>query len=512
MTSKKTLFSKGIAVLIYIVVAVTIVACTRSVSDKVNKQLDLGNKYLLENNYKEAILDFEKVIEIEPGNIEARIGLAKAYIGDEKLNKAKRILEEILELDEGEEEAYIIYANLLLQQGKIEEALDISEKGYDITKSKAISAILDELNSIISKASQEPGTNSQGQSIEPVAGKDAVVQGNSGNLPSNLVQDGQVAFDENNIYVINKNTNAIEVRDQLGKSTLFELPKKEGMYHRYSSLNIYNDSVYVVSSLLGEAKIIRRDFEGKDWEIIANGRDLQIYADTLYYMYEDTLISKSIESEEEKILVEDVYDYCISKGNAIIRRANAYAEDDFGFSNISDLSLYILNLTNNELTEITRIKGSIDTASKVVLDGSIIYHDMAKGLECIDIDSGETKDISTHITDTLELGFCDGFAVTEEKIYVVFLDSNKNKPKFIVIDKANAEKFEVVDCNLEAYTEYLTKLYEWCYTQGDPGWISINIYYANNELFVDRLGHYDESLNWLGKDVACDEPWISYWD
>ncbi|NLE24471.1 MAG: hypothetical protein GX625_03875 [Clostridiaceae bacterium] len=290
------------------------------------------------------------------------------------------------------------------------------------------------------------------------------------------------------------------------------MPKKEDMYHRYSSLNIYNNSVYVVSSLFGEAKIIKRDFEGKDWEVLAEGKNLQIYADKLYYIYEENLISKSVESGEEEILGEDVYDYCISKGNAVIRRVNAYADDDFGFSYISDLTLSILNLASKELTEITRIKDFIDTASKIVLDGNFIYHDMAKGLERIDIVSGEKKNISTHITDTLESGFCDGFAVTEEKIYVVFLDPNKYKPRFIVINKDDPEKFDVVDCNLDAYTEYLTKLYEWCYTQGDPGWISINIYYANHELFVDRLGHYDESLNWLGKDVACDEPWTSYWE
>lgn len=371
---------------------------------------------------------------------------------------------------------------------------------------------LDSNNEYLSEASQEPEKHPEDQDKELFEEEDTVIQGGSGNLPSNLVQDGQVAFDENNIYVINKDTNAIEVRNQSGKSTLFELPKKEDMYHRYSSLNIYNDSVYVVSSLFGEAKIIKRDFKGKGWEVLANGSDLQIYSDKIYYICEDTLISKTIESGEEEVLVEDVYDYSISKGNAVIRRVNAYSDDDFGFSYISDLTLYILNLASKELTEITRIKDFIDTASKVVLDGSSIYHDMAKGLECIDVGSGESKNISNHITDTLELGFCDGFAVTEEKIYVVFLDPNKIEPKLIVINKDNPKKYDVVDCNLEAYTEYLNKLYGWCYTQGDPGWISINIYYANQELFVDRLGHYDENLNWLGKDVACDEPWTSYWE
>ena len=512
MKRKKSLFIKGIVVFVCIIATITTTACTRLDSDRVGRLLDLGNKYLLEGNYEEAILTFEKIIEIEPRNIEARIGLAKAYIGDEKLNKAKRILEEIFELDEREEEAYNIYADILIQQGKIEEARDILEKGYDNTKSKAINARLDELNSDILKDTQEPEEHPEDKDKEPQAEVEAVIQGGSGNLASNLVQDGEVAFDENNIYIINKNTNAIEVRNESGKSTLFDLPKKRDMYHRYSSINIYNNSVYVVSSLYGEKTIIKRNFDGNDWEVLAEGGNLQIYADKLYYLYEDTLISKSVESGEEEILLEDVYDFCIYEGNAVIRRINAYDVDDFGSKYISDLTLYILNLASKELTEITRIKDFVDTASKVVLDDNFIYHDMAKGIERIDVVSGETKNISNHITDTLELGFCDGFAVTEEKIYIVFLDPNKIEPKIIVINKDNPEKFDVVDCNMEAYNEYLTKLYEWCYTQGDPGWISINVYYANNELFIDRLGHYDESLNWLGKDVACDEPWTSYWE
>ena len=46
--------------------------------------LDLGQKYLLDGNYEQAIVEFNRVIEIDPKNVEAYIGLADAYaaLGD----------------------------------------------------------------------------------------------------------------------------------------------------------------------------------------------------------------------------------------------------------------------------------------------------------------------------------------------------------------------------------------------------------------------------------------------
>ncbi len=43
--------------------------------------LDLGEKYLTEQNYEEALLCFTKAIEIDPNNIGAYLGGARAYIG-----------------------------------------------------------------------------------------------------------------------------------------------------------------------------------------------------------------------------------------------------------------------------------------------------------------------------------------------------------------------------------------------------------------------------------------------
>lgn len=58
-------------------------ACSSATSN-IQEQLDLGERYLLENDYEEAILAFDLVLEIEPTNIQAMIGKSNAqyHLGD----------------------------------------------------------------------------------------------------------------------------------------------------------------------------------------------------------------------------------------------------------------------------------------------------------------------------------------------------------------------------------------------------------------------------------------------
>jgi len=55
--------------------------------------LDLGEKYLLELNYEEAVMQFTKLIEIEPKNPRGYLGLAEAYAGLDDTDKAVTALE-----------------------------------------------------------------------------------------------------------------------------------------------------------------------------------------------------------------------------------------------------------------------------------------------------------------------------------------------------------------------------------------------------------------------------------
>lgn len=69
-------------------------ACAPSVASQVEEQLKLGEKYLTEENYEEAIVAFSKVIELDPKAGRAYIGMADAYERSGEAQKAVDILEE----------------------------------------------------------------------------------------------------------------------------------------------------------------------------------------------------------------------------------------------------------------------------------------------------------------------------------------------------------------------------------------------------------------------------------
>ena len=63
-------------------------ACT-SKAAKAQEKIDLGQKYLTELNYTEAVASFTEAIELNPDDIEAYLGRAEAYIGLKQYDDAK---------------------------------------------------------------------------------------------------------------------------------------------------------------------------------------------------------------------------------------------------------------------------------------------------------------------------------------------------------------------------------------------------------------------------------------
>lgn len=69
-------------------------------------QLSLAYKYLEEGKYKEAVIAFNKVIEIDDKNIDAHIGLSKAYVKLKKYDEAEKILKKALKIDSKNTDIY----------------------------------------------------------------------------------------------------------------------------------------------------------------------------------------------------------------------------------------------------------------------------------------------------------------------------------------------------------------------------------------------------------------------
>ncbi len=73
---------------------ILLIACSKSVETmSATEMLDLGEKYLLELNYEEAVVQFTKLIEVEPQNPRGYLGAAEAYIALGESDKAVAVLE-----------------------------------------------------------------------------------------------------------------------------------------------------------------------------------------------------------------------------------------------------------------------------------------------------------------------------------------------------------------------------------------------------------------------------------
>ena len=70
-----------------------LIGCQKSPEEVIRKQLELGHRYLEEMKYEEAVIAFNKVIEIDPKVMEAYVGVLDARIGLGDVDEAVGILE-----------------------------------------------------------------------------------------------------------------------------------------------------------------------------------------------------------------------------------------------------------------------------------------------------------------------------------------------------------------------------------------------------------------------------------
>lgn len=119
-SSKKKLNNKGIilGIIISVIIAMAIgLGIYNSPTNRMSRQLDLGQKHLEEQDYEQAIYTFNEAIAIDPMCVEAYLGLADAYVG----------------------------------LGDLESAISILECGYELTKDERISEKIGLLKSDIRK-------------------------------------------------------------------------------------------------------------------------------------------------------------------------------------------------------------------------------------------------------------------------------------------------------------------------------------------------------------------------
>ena len=125
---KKIVIIIAAVVLVVIAVAVGLIAYNNSPSVRLRKQLDLGNKYLAELNYEQAIAEFNKALEIVPDDAEALESLINAYLD---------------------------WADELEAADDLDKALEILQKGFDATGDSRLSDRVERLKEKIAIRDEE---------------------------------------------------------------------------------------------------------------------------------------------------------------------------------------------------------------------------------------------------------------------------------------------------------------------------------------------------------------------
>lgn len=97
-SAKKNIIIIIIAAVLLIGGGITAIAVvnSHSASSGVSDKLKLAERFLSEQNYEQAVIEYQKVLEIEPMNVDAYLGLADAYFGTGQTDKALEVLREEL--------------------------------------------------------------------------------------------------------------------------------------------------------------------------------------------------------------------------------------------------------------------------------------------------------------------------------------------------------------------------------------------------------------------------------
>ena len=79
----------GLQILAAVVLVLTLFTACTSKAAKAVEKVELGQKYLTELNYTEAVASFTEAIDLDPANIPAYMGRAEAYVGLKQYDDAK---------------------------------------------------------------------------------------------------------------------------------------------------------------------------------------------------------------------------------------------------------------------------------------------------------------------------------------------------------------------------------------------------------------------------------------
>lgn len=124
MSEKKTIRAGAVCLLVSLLAALFFTACSSKATNAADK-IELGQKYLTELNYTEAVASFTEAIKLDPDNIQAYMGRAEAYLA---LGEYEKALEDYRFVSQKTEEMPYTRAISYMGQAEVYEKIDKQDR------------------------------------------------------------------------------------------------------------------------------------------------------------------------------------------------------------------------------------------------------------------------------------------------------------------------------------------------------------------------------------------------
>lgn len=134
-------------------------------SQPLEEALSLGERYMEELDYGNAVEAYNEAIRIDPKNKQAYLGLAQAYSGSGEYDQAEVAYRELLNLDASNAEAYRELAEMYIRLDQLEDAKSLLEQAVQQTDSEELQQLYAETTPKAPTFSLDSGSYSQYQEV-----------------------------------------------------------------------------------------------------------------------------------------------------------------------------------------------------------------------------------------------------------------------------------------------------------------------------------------------------------
>jgi len=136
---------------------------------KISENIGLGNQYLSELNYEQAIASYRIALDIDGKNAEAELGLAQAYEASQMYKYAEEAYKNLLEMSGKDKEAYNQLVHFYLRQDRHDEAEQLLAEAVEETGDEELKLLYEEAHPAAPVMSYASGTYKERIKVELTA-------------------------------------------------------------------------------------------------------------------------------------------------------------------------------------------------------------------------------------------------------------------------------------------------------------------------------------------------------